>query len=119
MHVLWLALLLWFRLIAALPILDHSHNSNSTNTSTSPVYNIDFPDPSIIEVDGTWYAFATGSNGYNIQAAKSLCFDPPNWQPVIQEPLPGSGSWADEGLTWAPDVVQLVNWSFLPSSPQT
>ena len=119
MHLIRLSLLLGIELTAALPILDHSHNSNNTKRSASAVYDIDFPDPSIIEVDGTWYAFATGSNGYNIQAAKSLCFDPPDWQPVVQEPLPGSGSWADEGLTWAPDVVQLVKQSSLNHLPQT
>ena len=113
MHAVQLTLLFEVGLTAALPMLDTSRNN--TNGTASAVYNIDFPDPSIIEVDGTWYAFATGSNGYNIQAARSSNFDCPNWKAVIQEPLPGSGPWADEGLTWAPDVVQLVNRSFLNS----
>ena len=111
MNPVRLVLLLWVGVSTALPILDTSHN-NATKRTAWAVYNIDFPDPSIIEVDGTWYAFATGSNGYNIQAARSSDFDPPNWKAVVQEPLPGSGPWADEGLTWAPDVIQLVKQSF-------
>lgn len=118
MHPIRVALLFWVGSSAALPIVNSNHTNNTTRIA-SPVYNIDFPDPTIIQVDGTWYAFATDSNGYNIQAAKALYFDPPDWQPVLQEPLPGSGSWADEGLTWAPDVVHLVKWSFPTPFSQT
>ena len=76
----------------------------------APVGNSDFPDPSILQWGGGYYAFATQnfavpSQTINIQAATSL--DGINWTgwngPAV---LPQVGSWAKPGDTWAPSVVR-------------
>ena len=79
---------------------------------SGPVIQTDFPDPSIIEVNGTWYAFSTSANvtGPNIQVASSN--DSVVWEVlVIANPLPDIGGWtaAADHNVWAPDVVQLVS----------
>lgn len=72
----------------------------------------DFPDPSLISVDGTYYAFASQSGYTNkdtkIQLATSTDFD--SWTYTGQDALPDLPSWAkDDGAVWAPDVNQLVS----------
>lgn len=76
-----------------------------------------FPDPSIIKVNGTWYAFATHTRGTNIkiQVAQSVNFE--DWSVVRNadgsqfDALPVLPSWVRMAnyLTWAPDVQQLVS----------
>jgi beta-xylosidase len=67
------------------------------------VYGRDFPDPSIVFVNGTYWAFSTGSAGTNLQVMSST--DLRAWsQPT--DPLPKLPSWASPGLTWAPGVLQ-------------
>ena len=70
-----------------------------------------FPDPSINLVDNTWYAFATGGNGKNIQIATSPDFD--TWTLSGDDALPDvtAATWVDQSApaTWAPDVVQVVS----------
>ena len=76
----------------------------------APVRSSDFPDPSILEFGGVYYAFATQnfavpSQTINIQAATSL--DGINWTPWSGSAvLPHVGSWAKPGNTWAPSVVR-------------
>lgn len=74
----------------------------------NPVLARDFPDPSILEVDGVYYAYATGSrSGYHIQAASST--DLVNWD-FIGEVLPEVPAWQPQRtteVTWAPTVIQL------------
>lgn len=75
-----------------------------------------FPDPSLIKVNGTWYAFATHTRGtkVKIQVAQSSDFD--NWSIVKNadgsqlDALPVLPAWVNQSnyLTWAPDVQQLV-----------
>lgn len=71
----------------------------------------DFPDPSITFVDNTWYAFATGGNGKNIQMASSADFN--TWNVIDGDALPdlSAATWVDQGgpATWAPDIVQVVS----------
>lgn len=66
-----------------------------------PVLNIDFPDPEILRVNDTYYAFATISGGKNIQAAQSKNLV--EWE-VLPDALPQVPAWALKGDTWAPDV---------------
>jgi beta-xylosidase len=78
---------------------------------TGPVIKTDFPDPSIIQVGGTWYAFGTQSiydyTNIKTQLATSDDFD--NW--TLREnydALRTLPSWVDKGdpRIWAPDVFQ-------------
>jgi arabinan endo-1,5-alpha-L-arabinosidase len=70
---------------------------------SNPVLDHDFPDPDILQVDDTYYAYSTNFGGINIQAAQST--DLVNWE-YIGEVLPTLPLWATSefGFAWAPDV---------------
>lgn len=89
----------------------------SKRSTTGPVVTSDFPDPSIIKVGDTWYAFGTQSRYDNtnikIQVATSQDFT--SWSLVQGKDALGSlPAWAvDQGNTWAPDVFQRDDGSFV------
>ncbi|CAG9999762.1 unnamed protein product [Clonostachys byssicola] len=72
----------------------------------------DFPDPSVIRGrDGRWYAFATEGNGRPIQVAYADdCFG--QWHLLDHNPLEHS-SWTSGRNTWAPDVRELNDGSYI------
>ena len=78
--------------------------------SNGPVITQDFPDPSLINVGGTYYAFATTNGQQNIQKATSPDFN--TWTVTGEDALPTLPSWSN-GATWAPDVIQLADGSFV------
>ena len=65
----------------------------------------DFADPFVLHAKGAYYAFATNAGGKNIRAARST--DLKTWSDM-DDPLPALPSWAqaNEGLTWAPTVLE-------------
>jgi beta-xylosidase len=84
-----------------------NHTTGTTmKTFQNPVLQSDFPDPSIIRVRNTFYAYATNAAGKNIQAARST--DLVNWE-MLPDALPALPSWAQLGgsFVWAPDVIQI------------
>lgn len=83
-----------------------------------PVVTTDFPDPAIIKVDNTWYAFGTQSafdyKDIKIQVATSTDFN--SWSIVQGKDAVGKlPSWVNstDPLVWAPDVIQRDDGSFL------
>ena len=74
---------------------------------TNPVYKLDFPDPYVMLVGDTYYAYAT-TNGSttNIRVIRSK--DLVNWEEV-GDALPALPKWSvlNSGYTWAPGVVQI------------
>ncbi len=76
-------------------------------SAATPVLDQDFPDPDILEVDGTYYAYATQRPGpnQNIQLATSK--DLKTWQTADKDPLPELPAWATTGRTWAPEVTKI------------
>ena len=56
----------------------------------NPVYNRDFPDPFVLKVGHTYFAYATNGNGSNVQTATST--DLVHWTPG-RDALPKLGSW--------------------------
>jgi len=68
----------------------------------------DFPDPFILPVAGTFYAYATNGQGKNVQALRST--DRVRWT-VLADAMPNLASWArpNAGLVWAPEVIRLGN----------
>lgn len=71
----------------------------------NPVVNLNFPDPTVINVNGTYYAYATQS-GYegvliNIQVASSK--DLFHWK-YLGDALPQKPTWGISNF-WAPDVL--------------
>ncbi len=74
------------------------------NEFTNPVIDQKFPDPDILKVGDTYYAYATNANSMHIQTAKSS--DLVQWS-MLGDALPKLPSWAKStfGLTWAPEVT--------------
>jgi hypothetical protein len=73
------------------------------------VYPFNFPDPAVIVVGQTYYAYATNSVAGNIQIIASN--DLTNWT-AVGNALPALPGWAMPDNTWAPSVDQ-VNGQFL------
>ncbi len=83
-----------------------SGTETGDDTKHNPVLNIDFPDPTVININGTYYAYATQAthNGktINIQVASSK--DLFNWK-YEGDALPQKPTWASNTQDfWAPDV---------------
>jgi len=68
------------------------------------VYPFDFPDPSVLDVGGTYYAYATNSAAGNVQIITST--DLVHWS-AVGDALPHLPAWAAAGATWAPSVLQV------------
>ena len=94
------------------PIVSRSDPASCFTTVLGPVVDLNFPDPTIIHVDGISYAFATNNRGVggkmiHVQMATST--DNETWTYLQgRDALPDVGSWATGGRVWAPDVVQVV-----------
>jgi beta-xylosidase len=73
------------------------------------VYPFDFPDPDVVRVGHTYYAYATNSVAGNIQIISST--DLNHWVSVGNA-LPSLPGWAKPDETWAPSVTSL-NGSYL------
>lgn len=71
---------------------------------TSPSYAGDLPDPDVVVAGGTYWAYATGSAGRNLQVVSSP--DLRTWT-APTDPLPVLPAWASAGLTWAPGVLAV------------
>ncbi|MGO9456436.1 MAG: glycoside hydrolase family 43 protein [Acidimicrobiales bacterium] len=76
----------------------------TNGTSTGLVYPFDFPDPDVVLVGGTYYAYATNSVAGNIQIIEST--DLVHWS-VVGDALPSLPKWAIPDFTWAPGVLQI------------
>jgi arabinan endo-1,5-alpha-L-arabinosidase len=77
----------------------------------NPVLDEDFPDPDVLEVDGTYYAYATNGNAHNVQVATST--DLMSWEVSDADALPTLPTWVIPGKTWAPEVTQLGPGQFV------
>jgi beta-xylosidase len=81
-------------------------------TYLNPVLDQDFPDPFILRVGETYFAFATNAGTSNIQSATSS--DLAHWT-VLGDALPTLPGWAqaNSGLTWAPSILPRGAASFV------
>jgi arabinan endo-1,5-alpha-L-arabinosidase len=82
-------------LVALLAVLTATVSAATSNFS-APVYSGYFPDPSVLLVNGTYWAYATGSAGRNLQVMSST--DLHTWTPPV-DPLPTLPAWASAGRT--------------------
>jgi len=71
--------------------------------SSGPSYGGDFPDPAVVNVGGTYWAYSTGSGGRNLNVMSSP--DLQHWS-AMRDPLPSLPAWAAPGLTWSPGVIE-------------
>ena len=74
----------------------------------NPVIQSDFPDPDVLQVGKTYYAYATNAAGANVQVARSN--DLVHWD-MLKDAMPALPPWAQPGgsFVWAPSVIQLGN----------
>ncbi len=75
----------------------------------NPVLDDDFPDPDLLEVDGTYYAYATNGNNRNVRVATST--DLVTWEEQ-PDALPDLPTWVIPGKTWAPEVTEIAPGSY-------
>jgi hypothetical protein len=73
-------------------------------SSTGLVFPFDFPDPSVILVGQTYFAYATNSVAGNIQIIDST--DLSHWT-AVGNALPSLPAWATPNNTWAPSVAMI------------
>jgi hypothetical protein len=71
-------------------------------STVEPLYPADFPDPSLLQVGSTTYAYATNGRGDNVQVIRSS--DLRSWQ-RLPDALPELPPWAARDFTWAPSVL--------------
>ncbi len=79
---------------------------------SAPALDRDFPDPDVVKVGSTYYAYATESGGNTVQRARSS--DLRSWTYLNGSALT-LPAWAQAGRTWAPEVFQrgdgrMVMW---------
>lgn len=124
--LLLLVSLLLVNYVAALPFaLESSISvSNIKRSVTGPAIAANFPDPCVIKVNSTWYAFATRTKGTteHVQVASSSDFTTWTvWENSDGTPynaLPNLPAWVDTSSStsnnvWAPDVSQLDDGTFV------
>ncbi|WP_255491713.1 MULTISPECIES: glycoside hydrolase family 43 protein [unclassified Actinotalea] len=78
--------------------------------AANPVIDDDFPDPDVLEVDGTYYAYATEGNLRNVRVASST--DLVEWT-ALDDALPELPAHVIPGRTWAPEVAQIQPGRFV------
>lgn len=94
--------------LAAISVLATATPIGKRSISSSPILNVNFPDPAFIQADDTYYAFATNSNGVHVPVATSPDFDTWTLKSGF-DALPNYGNWSTGKNIWAPDVVRLVS----------
>lgn len=77
-----------------------------------PVYEVNFPDPFIVPHDGRFLAYATNAEGLQANVQMAVSPDLVDWQPLrdagggLHDAMPVLPAWAQEGWTWAPEVLK-------------
>ena len=73
---------------------------------TNPVLRANFPDPFLLLVDGTYYAYATNGSGKNVQTATST--DLVTWQ-LGPDGMSALADWVrlNSPDVWAPEVLRI------------
>jgi len=105
--------------VAGVWIVNAQAQAQSLNTTTVEaaavppqlIIDRDFPDPDISRFGDTYYAYSTNS-GPNLPVATASSIDG-TWTVSDQDALPQLGAWAQPGRTWAPDVSQRPDGSYL------
>lgn len=78
-----------------------------------PAYEVDFPDPFVIEQQGEMLAFSTNSRALNVPVAVSRNLI--DWRPATDssgraiDAMPVLAGWVQSGRTWAPEVMKIGN----------
>lgn len=88
-------------------------SAGSPTLEAAPRFAIDrdFPDPAVLHVGDTYYAYATNTAAANVQVATS--HDATTWTVADTDALPTLPSWALRGKTWAPDVSEVTSGHYV------
>lgn len=79
-------------------------------TFTNPLTVNGYPDPGVLFVDGTYYAYVTNGLGGNVPVLSSP--DLVHWT-YAGDAFPTLPSWSSPNLTWAPEVLQVDDYFVL------
>lgn len=71
---------------------------------TNPVYGSSFPDPAVLEVDGTYWAYATNNPAAAMPVLRSP--DLVRWDEV-GDGMPHLAPWVEPGRSWAPEIAAV------------
>jgi beta-xylosidase len=97
---------------AAAPSTSGGGTTSSATTPAGPatlVLDQNFPDPDVLEVKGTYYAYATQPNDNSANISMATSKDLRTWEVATTDPLPQLGAWATNKRTWAPEVTAAGN----------
>lgn len=88
------------------PTLTAEPTELSGPSYTNPVYNFDFPDPHVMRVDDTYYAYSTNVYPSNIPAITST--DLVHWE-SFGDVMPALPKWSilNFDKVWAPGLMQI------------
>lgn len=112
-------------LVVTLPIELHTRGSRSDRTDPSyydeanrPRRVLDnFPDPGLLQVNGTWYAYGTNEANNNTEVPRvpvAISSDFLHWNKLdSRQVLLPDGGWETNVNHWAPDTMQRVSASEL------
>lgn len=76
----------------------------AVKTFSNPVLAEDAPDPAILKVGSSYYAYSTNAGGRTVPVFRSA--DLVHWK-AAGDALPTLPKWAESGFTWAPDVLKV------------
>jgi beta-xylosidase len=82
----------------------------AARTFANPVYDENFPDPFVLRVGDEYYAYGTNGENGNVPTLRSR--DLVHWRQV-GDAFPELGAWANEGKTWAPEVLRRRDGEFV------
>jgi beta-xylosidase len=91
--------------LAPTPATGSATGGTDAGTYSNPVYPNDFPDPHVIRVGDTYYAYSTNTGTSNVPVIESS--DLVSWE-RIGDAMPALPEWARLGFgdTWAPGVIE-------------
>ncbi|KAI0480181.1 glycoside hydrolase family 43 protein [Xylariaceae sp. FL0804] len=89
--------------------------ASTSGYGIDPVFDENFPDPSILwdEPSNTWYAFGSEGNGHQIQVATAPGSIKGPWTLLDQDLMPDPPAWTTGRQTWAPDVRPLASGAYV------
>ena len=89
-------------IVSALGVLVGAHPAAAA--TWQPVFNQDFPDPSVLHANGVYYAYSTQVGYLNVPYVTST--NGVQWSSSLGVAMPTLPSWASFGATWAPTVAK-------------
>lgn len=93
-------------LVCTLLVISGVAGAEHLETFRNPVLRNNFPDPHIIRVEDTFYAYATNSMSMNVPTSRST--DLVNWD-IPRDAMPALASWVrlSRPDVWAPEVMEI------------